>query len=214
MMTTADPTPGNTEQKSSHSGFGKVLLPVVSIVLMVVGGLWLMRVWITPTAVTVTAIQEGTGTSPATGPAEMRLGAILPEFQLREYLGNSDISVSSLKAKVLLVNFWATWCEPCMVEMPSIIHLHQAYKDRGFEVVAVNIDSNPASVLPRALKKYEMSFPVYLDVDNRLADLFDVQAIPLSVVIDGNRKILMIVNEGINWNGPEFRSKLEVWLAG
>jgi thiol-disulfide isomerase/thioredoxin len=218
-MTTADPTPGNSEQKAEkkaglRQNLASVLLPAAAIVLLVTGGLWMVRVWIAPTAVNVSGSAEGTGISPATGPAEMRVGAVLPDFVLRDFHSEKDLSVSQLKAKVMLVNFWATWCEACMVEMPSIVKVHQAYKDRGFDVVAINLDSNPAAVVPRTIKKYEMGFAVYLDVDSRLADLFDIQSIPLTVVIDANRKILMIEREGIDWNGPGFRSNLEKWLEG
>ena len=101
-----------------------------------------------------------------------------------------------------------------MVEMPSIIQLYRGYKDRGFDVVAVNLDTDPTAVLPRTMQKYGMTFNVYTDGDSKLADLFQVQAIPLSVVIDHNRKILMIENEGIDWNDSEFRATLEKWLAG
>jgi thiol-disulfide isomerase/thioredoxin len=141
------------------------------------------------------------------------VGAVLPDFDLQPYQGTSG-PVSSSKSKILLINFWATWCEACMLEMPSIVKLHQAYKDRGFDVIAVDLDSNPESVLTRTIQKYSMGFKVYTDTDSRLADLFRIEAIPLSIVINHDRKILMIENEGLDWNGAEFRTQLEKWLSG
>lgn len=101
-----------------------------------------------------------------------------------------------------------------MVEMPSIVKLYQVYKGRGFDVVAVDLDSNPETVLPHTMKKYGMSFQVYTDEDSKLSDMFQVQAIPLSIVIDHTRKVLMIENEGLDWDGSEFKTMLEKWLAG
>jgi thiol-disulfide isomerase/thioredoxin len=145
--------------------------------------------------------------------ADIRVGAVLPDFKLYAFKGDA-VTASSLNSKVSLINFWATWCEACMVEMPSIIKLYNSYKDRGFNVLAVDLDTNPDTVLPRTIQKYGMPFTVYTDHESQLADLFQIQAIPLSIVIDRNRKILMIQNEGLDWNGPEFKAELEKWLAG
>ena len=217
-MTTPDPTPGNGAQNSHPPGLIKVLLPIAGILAVVV------------TALIAGRLQRGKAQSFSLGGSfgagesrlgempnavEIRVGTVLPDFELHPFKGSSsELTASSLKSKVSLINFWATWCEACMVEMPSIIKLHQGYKDRGFDVIAVDLDTNPLAVLPRAIQKYGMGFQVYTDEDSKLADLFQVQAIPLSIVIDQNRKILMIENEGLDWNGSEFRTVLEKWLAG
>jgi thiol-disulfide isomerase/thioredoxin len=213
-MTTEAPTPGNSGEnsapKSSSPGLAKALLPVGLILLAVVGALFVIRSRQPRPAPVPQAADSG-----APVVADMRVGATLPDFQLHPFKdSSSEVAASSLRGKVSLINFWATWCEACMVEMPSIVKLYQGYKDRGFDVVAVDLDTNPEVVLPRTIRRYGMSFSVYTDTDSKLADLFQVQAIPLSVVMDRNRKILLIENEGLDWNGNEFRAALEKWLAG
>lgn len=206
-MTTPAPTPGYT----------KVLLPVAGIVLMAVGGLFVARQFTHSGSGQGSPTTSGTSNTGESYPAvigDLKVGTVLPDFQLHPYQANGTYAVSSLKSKVNLINFWATWCEACMIEMPSIVALHQGYKDRGFDVLAVNLDQNPDTVLPRTIQKYKMGFTVFTDQDSHLADLFQIQAIPLTVVVDQNRKILMIENEGIDWNGSQFRAALEKWLSG
>lgn len=216
-MTTPAPTPGNGAQKSPAPGLAKVLIPIAAILVLVVAGLFVIRSQTSKTGDSSAGNPAAATSQSSDGPvtAEMRVGAVLPDFRLHPFKGNSEgIPASSLKSKVSLINFWATWCEACMVEMPSIIKVYQGYKDRGFDVLAVDLDTNPDTVLPRTIQKYGMGFTVYTDQDSKLADMFQIQAIPLSIVIDHNRKILMIENEGLDWNGSEFRTALEKWLAG
>jgi thiol-disulfide isomerase/thioredoxin len=148
-------------------------------------------------------------------PPEIAVGATLPDFELVPLGGGQPVASSRLGARVILVNFWATWCEACMIEMPSIEKLRAAYRSRGFEVVAVNVDENPDAVVPRVIKQLGLSFPIYVDKDARLAELFDVHAIPLTVILDNRtRKILFIESGERDWNGADIRSRLDSWLSG
>lgn len=100
-----------------------------------------------------------------------------------------------------------------MVEMPSILEARRSYKDRGFEVVAVNMDEHPDLVVPGALKDLKIDFPVYVDTEGKLAEIFEVHTIPLTVVMDAKRRVLMIHNGENDWNGADFRTELERWLS-
>lgn len=187
----------------------KTLVPIGIILALVVGGLFAVKKF---------AVQPRDGGSlnpgaPSGAPAvKIAEGETLPDFSLTQF-GGSVQPVSKLGAKVVLVNFWATWCEACMVEMPSIIALRKRFKARGFEVAAINVDQNPESVLPSTLKKLGIDFPVYTDQDTRLSELFDVHAIPLSVVLDRNRKIVMIESGERNWDDKEMQTRMERWLS-
>lgn len=186
---------------SPRNTIWKFLLPVIAIIALVIGGL------------TVLKSQLGKGDSHSSDSAvEIRVGATLPDFSLQQFGGDS-IAVSSIPSKVFLINFWATWCEACVVEMPSITKLRNAYKDKGFEVLFINVDEEPEAVLPKALKQFGIDFPVYLDTDTKLAELFDVHAIPLTVIMDKNRQILLIETGERDWNASDIRSDLEQWLA-
>jgi thiol-disulfide isomerase/thioredoxin len=138
-------------------------------------------------------------------------GATLPDFNLQKF-GGGSVAVSKIDYKVLLINFWATWCEPCMVELPSIIKLKAKYTARGLEVAAVSVDENPNVVIPKAIKRLGMNFPVYLDPDSDLADLFEVHAIPLTAIIDKNRKILLLEPGEKDWMNDSIQAKMENWL--
>lgn len=198
-------TPATPPQGSVITGLVKFFVPIALILLMVVGGLYVVKSQFGKPA-------NGVAAGPG-GPAEIQLGKTLPDFELSQFQGK-DLKASELGSKVMLVNFWATWCEACMVEMPSIIKLRNAYAAKGFEVVAVNVDQNPNAVLPRTIQKFAFGFPVYFDKDQKLSDLFNIEAIPLTVILDKDRKILLIENGERDWNGSDIRAQLERWLAG
>lgn len=199
-------TPPTTPRKSLIKAF----LPVVIIILVVVGALYVIKAQM-PQKLAATTTVEG---QQAAAPQGAQVGATLPDFQLTGIAGGKSAKLSEFHGGVTLVNFWATWCEACMEEMPSIVQLRDAYKDKGFEVVGVNLDENSATVVPKAIKQLKIQFPVFQDPENKIAEYFDVHAIPLSVVLNKDRKILYIENGERNWNDQESRTQLEKWLAG
>ncbi len=144
--------------------------------------------------------------------AEIRVGSTLEDLSF-ERLGAPPLRLSELKAKVVLVNFWATWCDACVVEMPSILALWKKYHAQGFEVISVNVDENPEAVVPRAVAAMKLEFPVAVDRGSKLSERFDVHAIPLTVILDRNRKILAVEDGERDWNGKKVQTLLEGWLA-
>jgi len=193
-MTTSETSP------RKHSVL-KILAPVAVIVAMVGGGLF--------------ALSRMAGNP---GPADVAVvvGATIPDFELQDLQGKkskfSDLGAKG--TKVIMINFWATWCEACVVEMPSIVELRRSFKDRGFEVLAVNVDENPTAVVPKAARELGIDFPVYIDPETKLAALFDVHAIPLTVIIDKTGKVLFVESGERNWNGSDIREQMERWLSG
>ncbi len=205
-MATTDPTTGNPSLL-------KTLLPIGVILAIVVAGLIVVKSSLRPR--TDTAATSGDTTSPANpGSSEMTLGSTLPDFAVTAFTAKNADTIGKAGGKVTLINFWATWCEACMVEMPSLVKLEAAYRAKGFKVVAIDLDDKPEAVLPKTLKELGITFPVYLDTDSKLSELFDVHAIPLTVIIDRNRKVLFMENGERNWNSEEIHSKLEQWLSG
>ena len=150
------------------------------------------------------------------GSGTLKLGVKIPDFPLQNYKSGTNQLASTLTVdkKVVMVNFWATWCEPCTTEMPTIVKLREAYASKGFEVLAVNVDESPGEALGSAIQKFKMEFPVYVDPEQKAADVFDVHAIPLTVILDRNRQVLMIETGERDWNGSDFRQQLDGWLAG
>ena len=107
---------------------------------------------------------------------------LAPDFTLQDMAGN-DVSLSDYKGQVVLLNFWATWCGPCKIEMPWFVDFQRQYKDKGFTVLAVSLDDDIDPVAPFA-EKYELNFPVVWG-DNETADKFGgIAALPTTLIID------------------------------
>jgi peroxiredoxin len=177
----------------------KAVVPVAAILAAVTGGLYFLKGQV--------------GRPGAEAGAEIKVGSILPDFELKPYDGGPARKLSQLGAKVVMVNFWATWCEACMVELPSIVEAREKYHARGFEVLAIDVDENPAAVVPKVAARLGMKFPILTDPEGELAELFDVHAIPLTVVAGKDRKVLYMESGERDWSADDARAQLEKWLG-
>ena len=120
-------------------------------------------------------------------------------------------SLSALKGKVVFVNFWATWCGPCRSEMPSMEALYSRYKDRGFEILAVNSGEKEPEVLA-FMRSNSLTFPTTLDEDGRVSRTYGIQAIPTTFILDREGKIILRMVGSIDWDTPKFHAALESLL--
>jgi peroxiredoxin len=109
------------------------------------------------------------------------------DFTLSDLQGN-PWHLRDLKGKVVLVNFWATWCPPCRKEMPDLQALYDRYKDQGFVVVSIS-DEEAAKVQP-FIAEQKITYPVLLDPGRKVTDLFQVEGIPKSFVYDREGKLV------------------------
>lgn len=180
----------------------RFFIPILIIIGLAAGGLFIFK--------------SSLGPAPAIDSAQRReavqLGAKVPDFNFKSIQGKAT-RLSDIHSKVILINFWATWCEACMVEMPSLVKLRQSLHDKGFEVIGVNLDENPESILPKVERESGIKFPIFSDTDGKVAEYFDVHAIPLSVLLGENHQILAIENGERDWNSPEFRKRIEKLLS-
>lgn len=147
-----------------------------------------------------------------TQPVDLSEGSQLPDLELVRMDG-SKVSLSDLKHKVMLINFWATWCEACLEEMPSLVQLRNQYSNRGFEVLGINVDDNPVPAASQMASKLAINFPLFTDKNGELSSIFDLNAIPLTVIINEDRKILMIEAGGRDWNSDDIHQLLGKWLS-
>ena len=119
-------------------------------------------------------------------------GAEFPDFSVKSLTGQ-PLSVASLKGKVVLIDFWATWCPPCRAELPNVIATYKQYHDQGFEIIGVSLDSD-RDKLDSFLKKEDgMTWPQYFDGQgwsNALAVKYGVESIPFTVLIGPDGKII------------------------
>jgi peroxiredoxin len=110
-----------------------------------------------------------------------------PDFTLRSMDG-PNVRLNEQRGRVVMVNFWATWCGPCRQEMPHLNKLHDKYRDAGFVLLGVNIDDNARAATDLAAK-LGLRFPVLLDTDKSVSRLYDLGSMPATVLIDREGRV-------------------------
>lgn len=129
--------------------------------------------------------------------AALKIDEVMPDFELPDSNGKTvKLSEVLREKKLVVINFWATWCGPCRVEMPSFEQLYNERKDHGFTILAIAEDKERAKV-DQYLKEKPVSFPVLIDEGNALATQLKIQSFPTTVLLDTNGKIRE-VHEGVH----------------
>jgi len=163
---------------SNHRPHRTVILGIAVVVLLLVGGIWWQN-------------RADRSTRLSSGPPT---GQLAPSFVLEDLTGH-PLSSADFAGKVVLVNFWATWCPPCKAEMPDIEQLYREFQDRGFEVIGVDIEEKPATV--RAFRdEHGLTFPLVIDPRGSVNSTYHLRGLPTSWLID-RQGILRAV-----WVGP------------
>lgn len=152
-----------------------------------------LTLWGFPSADTrVPPIAEGTTSAPLRG-------AQAPDFELTGVDGRSH-RLSALIGQPVLINFWATWCEPCRLEMPAIQARYQRYADDGLQVLAVDFDE-PKSDVAAFGDGLGLTFPLLLDPGGRVQTLYQVRGYPTSYFVDRTGKVevvqIGVMTEGV-----------------
>ena len=113
--------------------------------------------------------------------------ATAPDFTLHTMNG-PNLRLAEQRGRVVMVNFWATWCGPCREEMPQLNRLYQKYKGAGFVLLGVNVDDDTRKAADVA-GKLGVTFPVLLDTDKVVSKLYDLSTMPSTVLIDRDGKV-------------------------
>ena len=114
-------------------------------------------------------------------PESAAVGSIAPDFELAN-LENESLRLSKMRGKIVILNFWATWCEPCKVEMPFFEDFYQGSQS-DLEILAINFDE-PALQVEQFVDEFQMSFPVLLDPGGLIQELYRVRGYPTTFVVD------------------------------
>jgi thiol-disulfide isomerase/thioredoxin len=145
------------------------------------------------------------------------------QYELYEKIFNSlnivtiegkKIEANKLKSSIVLINFWATWCTPCIEEMPGLIEFKKKYKN-DLTILSLNTDENDQiKNIKKFTKKFNLTdeFEVVADTNTKIADLFKFTAIPVSIFYkDG--KVVEFVNGPIDFNAVELNQKMKKWIS-
>jgi len=134
-----------------------------------------------------------------------------PPLVLRDLAGQ-EVDLKSLEGRVVLVNFWATWCEPCIAEMPSIQRLEAKLDGKPFAVLAVNYAESGAKV--RAwLRKSRVSLHVLMDPDNKASDDWGARGLPMTFLVDASGRVRYQTFGERDWSAPAATEAVEKLIA-
>lgn len=130
-----------------------------------------------------------------------------------ESLAGGTVSLSDYAGKRVVLNFWATWCTPCEVEMPTLENLWVRYRERGLVVVGVSVDrGGPRSLIEPFVRGKKLTFPILLDPDMRTAEAWRVTAIPATFLVKPNGEVAGVAYGAREWDSREMVTLLESLL--
>ncbi|MEP7083913.1 MAG: TlpA disulfide reductase family protein [Betaproteobacteria bacterium] len=137
-------------------------------------------------------------------------GGPAPQLALRDLAGQ-PVKLSDFKGKVVVVNFWATWCAPCLEEMPSMQRLREKFSLAGLEVLAVNFQEAQPKI-EAFLKKRPLKLTILRDQDGSARTAWGVRVFPTSFVIDTDQRIRYTVTGDVDWTSSKVESQIRELL--
>lgn len=143
---------------------------VIIVLVLILTGYWVYHV------------MQGKATFPAKNPA---IGAMAPDFSLPSLSGGM-LTLSGYKGKVVLVNFWASWCPPCEAEMPAFQKVYEANADKGFEVIGISLDD----VAPALISEMKITYPIVKGNNKVSREYGDIMGVPVSFLISRDGRVI------------------------
>ena len=140
----------------------------------------------------------------------VNVGDTAPDFTVKTESGLT-LTRADFGGKVLILNFWATWCPPCIEETPSLNALAKEYGPKGVVVLGVSIDKNQDKY-KRFLDRFGIQFPMTRDAEHKLADIYGTYQFPETYIINKDGKVVQKIISNINWNGAEIKGFLNNML--
>ena len=179
------------------------------VVALLLGGLGLLN---TSTGVSAwTRGEAGSLSLPVAERGVVKVGDEAPNFQLRDLAGNM-VSLAQLRGKVVLVNFWATWCGPCRIEMPAMEQLYRSFSRKDFEILAVSTDPQGAAVTRPFQQEMGFTFPILHDAEYRIGLMYGARSLPMTFMVDRNGIVRQKVPGARDWGGPDARELIQALM--
>jgi peroxiredoxin len=141
----------------------------------------------------------------------VKVGDEAPNFHLRDLAGNM-MSLSQFRGKVVLLNFWATWCGPCRVEMPAMEQLYRTIPRGEFEILAVSTDPQGVAVTRPFQREMGFTFPILHDSEYRVGIIYGARTLPLTFMVDRQGVIRKKIFGARDWDSPEARDLIQMLM--
>ncbi len=185
-------SPGSDQRNAKRLAISFILAPLLLTLLWAVGERLMTE-----------RVQE----APA---PNLEIGGRAPDFEF-PVLGGGRVSLSGQKKKVVLINVWATWCVPCLDEMPDLQRLYERMKRNGapFEILAVSIDALGADAVERFVDRFGLTFPVLLDPRGSIKKLYRTTGVPETFIVDGQGRLQQEIIGVRKWDAPTVVDYLE-----
>ena len=187
-----------SSSEKQPTGKQAIALTLIGLGLLLAGGVAIMLL-----------ISGAAKANPASSQYKSAVPAVVlydaPEVAVQDLLGN-PVSLSALRGKWVLVNHWATWCPPCKAEMPVLQDYHDDYKNQNFLIVAIDAGETSEQVAG-FVKANQLTFPVWVDPDEKALRAFRETYLPSSYVIDPTGQVRLY------WTGSVSREMLDKWLT-
>jgi len=148
---------------------------------------------------------------PVVGRNGVKLGEPAPNFQLWDLQGRL-VTLSDLRGKVVLLNFWATWCGPCRVEMPAMEELYRTFSRKDFEILAVSTDAQGVSVTRPFQQEHHLTFPILHDADYRVGLTYGARSLPMTFMVDRQGVVRHQIFGARDWGVSEAQQLVQMLM--
>ena len=162
---------------------------------------------------TTTAARGAQQPAPEPPSAPTNVGDAMPAYKAKS-LDGAPFDIAAQKGSVVLLNVWATWCNPCRFEIPELQKMYEANAKRGFKVVGVSVDEGEAAEVKKFVEEQKMTYPIVLDPDGRIANLLSTTVLPTTVLLDRQGKIVWREIGAIPADDPTLKKALDAALSG
>lgn len=157
-----------------------------------------MRVRAAVLTLLVLILVRGAPVAAAGGALERWAGGATPPLALKSLAG-AEVDLGRLRGKVVLINFWATWCEPCREEMPAMDGLRERFADEPFVILAVNVDE-PEQRIRRFLERMPLGFDILLDPGLRATKAWGARVLPATYLVDRQGRVRLAARGELDWS--------------